>query len=131
MNFLKLSYWFESSLPTPFIPEAFKVLIGIFAGFVVLGVALHIIARSKKENLYWRDGIAHLAVAIFQTGIIGAILVAVVQEQIQFFGMRVWLLVLAVWFLVRVILVVRKMLTVLPKQAAVVAERARINKYLP
>lgn len=129
-NFLKLSYWIES-LPTPFLPWALNAVLALFGAMIVVGIALYIMARKRKESVYWRDGLAHLAPALFQTGILGLLIVWCVEQQASFFGMRVWFLVLAAWFLVRVALVARRMMKILPAKAKEEAEKARIKKYLP
>src|SRR5258708_5186027 len=100
-NFLTLSYWF-SSIPVPFLTWAFWLLIVKFSVFVLIGVVLHLIARMKRDDLYWREGVARLAAILFQTGLIGLALVWFTQQQVGFFGARAWFLLLAAVFVVRV-----------------------------
>ena len=130
MPFLNVSYWI-AQLPTPFMGTYLEIVLIAFGALVALGIALWFIARAKKDNLYWRDGIAHFAVALFQTGLLALLLVWFTQEQIQFFGMRVWFLVLALSLIVRVVLIARKMMKVIPVKVAAGAEKARIARYLP
>ena len=129
-NLLTVSYWF-AQLPQPFVPWIHAALLAKFALMVVIGFVIYLIARKKRESLYWRDGIARFSPVLVQTGIIGLILVWIADQQIQFFGMRIWLAVLGVWFIIRIVLVILHIVKKLPKRAAEEAEKARLKKYLP
>ena len=48
---LTVSYWFQQ-LPVPFLPWALKLVLIVCSAFVVVGIALYLIARKKKDNLY-------------------------------------------------------------------------------
>ena len=129
-NLLTLPYWF-AQLPFPFIPVVFYGLLAIFGIFVIVGVVLNLVAKRKHASLYWRDGYAFIAANLFQTGLVGLVLVWLTEEQVGFFGMRFWFPVLAVAFLVRLAFTVKRMVKDLPPKAAAFAEHARIEKYLP
>jgi heme A synthase len=129
-NFLQFSYWFES-LPTPFLPWVLRFLLTAFIGLVILGVVLHLLARSRRENRMWREGVARLAAVLFQTGLIGLLLAWFTEDQVPFFGYRFWFAVLAVATLVRLALVLKRMLKDIPNKMAETAEKDRIKKYLP
>jgi heme A synthase len=129
-NFLKFSYWFES-LPTPFLPWVLRFLLTSFIGLVVLGVILHLLARQRRENRMWREGIARLAAVLFQTGLLGLLLAWFTEDQVPFFGYRFWFAVLLVATVVRLVYVLKRILKDIPAKMAETAESERIKKYLP
>lgn len=130
MNFFRLSYWFES-LPTPFMPWVLQVVVITFVALTVVGVVLHLIVRRRREHRMWREGIGPLAAIIFQTGVIGLLLTWFTQDQIQFFGVRFWFLVLAVWMAVRLVYALKRIFKDIPAKMAERDEQDRIQKYLP
>jgi ABC-type transport system involved in cytochrome c biogenesis permease subunit len=128
-NLLTTAYWFES-LPTPFITPVLQFLLTMFIGMVVLGFVLHLLARQRRANRMWREGVARLAAVLFQSGIVGLLLAWFAEDQVPFFGIRFWLAVLAVVTIVRLALVLKRMLKDIPAKMAQTAESDRIKKYL-
>lgn len=124
------SYWFDLT-PEPFIPLALPVLAGFFGLVTAIGILAKIASKMRSGNLYWSKGGAKIASLGLTMGPIGFILLWFGYEQVQFFGMRLWLLVwliVALWWKFRIF---KYLWVIAPEQAHAYAEQARINKWIP
>jgi hypothetical protein len=129
-NLLTYAYWF-SFLPVPFVSWVLKLLIAKFAGLVLIGIVLRVLAAKKSDSMYWAKGGLRLSRLAIWMGCTGLILVWLTTEQVYFFGARFWFLVWGAVFVLWLVSALKYLLKVIPKQAAEFAEKARIGKYLP
>ncbi|MFA5854634.1 MAG: hypothetical protein WC866_06205 [Patescibacteria group bacterium] len=130
MLLLSWSYWF-SLQARELMPNVKLALLVLFGALVVFGLVAARLAKKKSSSMLVVEGGKRFASFGLWMGITGLMLVFFTHELIYFFAARFWYLVwliAAVWWLIAI---VRFLLVVVPGQSANLAEKARIDKWLP
>jgi len=128
---LDISYWFNPR-PVPLGPSLVGGVFSFFSWFVVVAVALRVIAHfvGKRDRLK-SDVAARFARLLGTSGFLGLLFLFFAFEQIPLFGMRFWFLLLFLLFMVwlmRIALFVVRDYPALRRQDT---EKRRFERYLP
>ena len=130
LNLLSLKFWFAVS-PVPLRAVSFKLLLGAFLAFILVGAIGKIIAKNKRKNFVMSRTASKLGRPFISTGIIGLILLFFESQRISFLSSRFWYVILSVWFIYAMVRFFQYIFIKLPREQGELEKKTRINKYLP
>ena len=129
--FLDYKYWINIR-PVPLGPSLVSGFLVFFSWFLVAAFVLWLVARYFRRVDNLKHGIfRRFAGLMFNVGAIGLLILFFAYEQAPILSMRLWFLTLMVYLLVRLALLTVYIIRDYPQRKAALAERERINRYLP
>lgn len=129
--FLDYRYWFNPR-PVPLGPSLFGGILAFFGWFLIVAVALWLMARGLRKEDPLRAGmLRRFARLLAWTGSIGLLLLLFAYEQLPLLGMRFWVLFLFIMFVIWLCRIITYIVRDYPLSRAQVTERQRLEKYLP
>jgi uncharacterized membrane protein len=129
--FLDYKYWINMH-PVPLGPSLVSGFLVFFSWFLAAGFVLWLVARYYRRADNLKYGIFHrFAQLMFNVGVVGLLILFFAYEQAPFLSMRLWFLILMAYLLVRLTLLIVYIIRDYPQRKAALAERERINRYLP
>jgi hypothetical protein len=128
---LDIHYWFNPR-PVPLGPSLVGGILAFFGWFLVVAVALWLIARGLRKEDPLRAGvIRRFSGLLGTTGTIGLLLLLCAYEQLPLLGMRFWVLFLFIMFVIWLCRIIAYIVRDYPARRADLVERQRLQKYLP
>ena len=129
--FLDYRYWLNTN-PVPLGPTLAGGVFAFFAWFLITSLVLAIIAHAVAKKDALKAGILQrFSASMGTTGTLGLLLLLFAYELVPIFDMRLWLLVLFIIFAIWIMRIAWHVVREYPVERARIAERARLEKYLP
>lgn len=128
---LTLSYWTSLLPPPTFDPLFLYLAIAEYGGSLVLSVAAYVMAKKKKDKIFWAKAGPRIGHLLAWYGVLGLLNLWLAYEQVYLWGARFWLLVLLLGALIWIGFIAYYVLKKMPKEKAEYEEKQRIQKYLP
>lgn len=129
-GFLRFSYWFNPQ-PVPFLPVVDRVLLVVFAAFVLVAVAAWTVMLRPGWDKTLKQVMRRVAEASFWLGVFGLVLYWLTNQRIYVLGARagylLWLVVF-VWYLWSI---GRLALIEIPERKKREEERREFEKWIP
>jgi hypothetical protein len=127
---LTLSFWFQPS-PPPFLPVTNVVILALCSLFIVAGVVVALMQLRPKTDKLMRQLFRRAASLLIVIGAVGLLLYACSYEEISYFSMRFWWLVLLGALIAWAVPIVRFATRDIPAIRAQISEKEKYEKWLP
>lgn len=129
--FLDHRYWLNFH-PVPLGPSLVSSIFTFFLWFIVVAVALRIVARAiRKKEPPMTELLRRFSTMLATTGFLGWLALFFAYEQLPLFGMRLWFLVVFIVFVVWLVRCVLYAVRDYPAQKKALEEKRRLEKYMP
>jgi hypothetical protein len=120
---LDYHYWLNQT-PVPFGPSLVGSIMVFFGWFVVASIAAYGASwYFRRPNKVLAKSITPFANLFLTTGLLGWLFLFLTYEEIPFFGMRFWFLLLAIYFVTRLTLLAIKVAKQYPIKLNILHER--------
>ena len=127
---LDQAFWFNRA-PAAMSASLVGGIVAFFGWFLLMAAALAVLSRgSRKANPLRADAYRRFASLLFWSGLLGWLVLFCTYEQVPFFGMRFWFLMVAVLFLAWLARIVWYLSRDYPRRRKEMQERERFTKYL-
>jgi hypothetical protein len=127
---LQLSYWFDQT-PVALSPNMAYAFFGLFAALAIAAALLRIAAKRTVRDALDKEAFRMSGNSLALISALGFVWLFCSYEEVQFFGMRAWFLLLVAIFLVSLFRVYRFLRVKAPQERFKRQSLADVNKYLP
>lgn len=127
---MSLNFWFQMQPPS-FLAWVGITLLVVFTAMVIVGIAAKIYAAKSSLDKFLRRAVQRAGTLLLAMGLLGLFICFFTYEQVPILSMRIWLLV---WLLSTVLWawsIVKYVRVEIPAKRELMAERERINKWIP